>query len=119
MPLPMISIYESIYYENLLKFNRTHGKMLTQIGFDIYYNTKFYAPAYMPSLAQFYLQDEKQIGDYPFIDFFINIKIKRARIFFRVQHLNSDLIKREYFTVLHYPMNERSIKFGLSWSFYN
>ncbi|MBE9469027.1 MAG: putative porin [Bacteroidetes bacterium] len=119
MSLPMISIYESIYYENLLKFNRTHGKMLAQIGFDVYYNTKFYAPAYMPSLAQFYLQDEKQIGDYPYVDFFINIKIKRARIFFKVQHLNSDLIKREYFTVLHYPMNERSIKFGVSWSFYN
>lgn len=119
IPLPMISLYESLYYENLIKFHRTHGKMLTQIGFDVYYNTKFYAPAYMASLSQFYLQDEMEIGGYPYIDFFINIKIKRARLFFKVQHLNSDLIKREYFTVLHYPMNERSFKFGLSWSFYN
>jgi len=119
MPLPMLSLYESLYFENLIRFKRTHGKMLTQIGFDVYYNTKFYAPAYMPALALFYLQDEKEIGDYPYIDFFVNLKIKRARIFFRVQHLNSDLIKREYFNVLHYPMNGRSIKFGLSWSFYN
>ena len=119
IPLPMISLYESLYYENLIKFNITHGKMFTQIGFDVYYNTKFYAPAYMPSLAQFYLQEEKQIGGYPYIDLFLNFKVKRARIFFKIQHINSGLIKREYFTVLHYPMNERSIKFGLSWSFYD
>lgn len=119
IPLPMISLYESLYYENLIKFKSTHGKMFTQIGFDVYYNTKFYAPAYMPALALFYLQDEKQIGGYPYIDFFVNFKIKRARIFFKIQHLNSGLIKREYFTTIHYPMNERSIKFGVSWSFYN
>ena len=115
LPLPDLALYQSTWYEQ--KFIR--DIMNVQIGFDIYYTTKYQGYAYQPSTSQFYLQNERMLGNYPFFDIFINIKHKRARVFFKAEHINSGQMPPEYFTVLNYPRNERVLKFGFSWSFYN
>ncbi len=115
LPLPDISLYQSTWYEQ--KFIR--GIMNVQIGFDIYYTSKYRGYAYQPATSQFHLQNQRMLGNYPFLDLFINIKHKRTRVFFKAEHLNSGYISPEYFSVLHYPRNERMFKFGFSWSFYN
>jgi len=64
--LPQIISEHSLYYENdVLK-----GAMRLQIGASVFYTSEYYANAYMPATAQFYLQDDKKYGGYPFIDFF-------------------------------------------------
>ncbi|MCK4663887.1 MAG: putative porin [Bacteroidales bacterium] len=117
--LPEIVIYNSTYFNRDIKFKLTGGLIKFQIGFDVFYNTEYYAPAYMPATGQFYVQNEKLIGDYPFVDVFINLKIKRARLFFKMEHINEGILEKEYFTSLHYPVNERAFKFGVSWGFYD
>ncbi|MBN2482440.1 MAG: hypothetical protein JXB19_11930 [Bacteroidales bacterium] len=117
--LPEMVANSSTYLTHLFNFRTTGGKLLTMIGFDLKYNTKYYADAYMPPLASFYRQNEKKLGNYPYFDVFLNIQLKRLRFFLKLDHVNSGWIDRNYFTVLHYPMNERSLKFGLSWTFYD
>jgi len=92
---------------------------ILQPGIDLFYNTAYYASAYMPATRMFYLQDEKKIGDYVYMDVFINLMVKRFRFFIKYQHLNSLWSQSRYYMVPHYPIQERIIKFGLSWSFYD
>jgi hypothetical protein len=90
-----------------------------QPGVDILYNTAYYASAYMPALRMFYLQDEKKIGNYAYIDIFINLMIKRFRIFVKYQHLNDLWSQNRYYMIPHYPSQGSAFKFGLTWSFYD
>ena len=119
LDLPGIALYNSTYLTHMINFRATGGKLLTMIGFDLFFNTKYYADAYMPSLASFHRQNEKQLGNYPYFDAFLNIQLKRFRFFLKVEHLNAGWIDKNYFSVLHYPRNGRDLKFGLSWTFYD
>ncbi len=119
LALPELTYFNSTYLTHMINFKATGGKLLTIIGFDLHYNTKYYADAYMPSLTTFHRQKEKQLGNYPYFDAFLNIQLKRFRFFMKMEHVNSGWIDKNYFSVLHYPRNERNIKFGLSWTFYD
>ncbi len=90
-----------------------------QPGIDLLYNTAYYADAYMPALRMFYLQDEKKIGNYLYADVFVNLMVKRFRIFAKYEHVNGLWSKHRYYMVPHYPSAEPAFKFGLSWSFYD
>jgi outer membrane receptor protein involved in Fe transport len=73
----------------------------------------------MPATGQFYLQDEKEIGNYAYVDVFANFRIKTFRLFLKLEHLNAGFTERVYYTVPHYPMPGRTFKFGISWQFLN
>jgi len=117
--LPEITVINSTYLTKLFNFRATGGKLLTMIGFDFFYNTKYYADAYMPSLSSFSRQHEKQLGNYPWFDAYLNVQLKRFRLFLKLQHVNAGWIDKNYFSVLHYPKNWRDLKFGISWTFYD
>lgn len=117
--LPNVCFYNSTYFKQRVYFNFTGGEFTTLLGFDMYYDTKYYGYAYMPALSSFYRQLEKKIGGYPVVDIFLNIKLKRALFFFKFEHINSGLLEKNYFSVLHYPRNERMFKVGISWNFYD
>ena len=90
-----------------------------QPGIDAYYNTAYHSDAYMPALRSFYWQDEKKTGNYFYLDLFINLMIKRFRLFVQFQHLNSFWTPSRYYMVPHYPMQDAAFKWGLSWTFYD
>ena len=113
--LPELVLEHSLYYENDLIKKALH----LQIGASVYYSTAYYADAYMPVTGEFYLQNQKKYGNYPFIDFFINAKIKTVRIFFKIDHLNSGLNGGGYILTPGYPYAGRTFKLGLSWKFYD
>ncbi|MBN2761512.1 MAG: hypothetical protein JXR41_00365, partial [Bacteroidales bacterium] len=119
LSLPAFALQSSNYLEHEFHFKSTGGRLLTMIGFDLLYNTSYYANAYMPSLAVFYQQKEKQLGNYPYLDVFLNIRLKRVRFFLKYEHLNSGWLEKNFFTVLHYPKNQGYMKFGFSWTFYD
>lgn len=116
VPVPLASIYLSYYYE----FQVVKNVLRLQLGIDGRYNTEYYAFGYNPSTAQFYNQREKKLGAYPLMDVFVAAKWKRMRILVKLQHLNDNLFgERNYFSVLHHPLNKRVLKLGLSWAFYD
>ncbi|MFH1121312.1 MAG: putative porin [Bacteroidota bacterium] len=102
-------------------FNVTLFKRALQLraGLSVLYNSAFYADAYMPALRSYYLQNSIKTGDYPYIDGFVNIRVKRARMYLILKHLNTGLSGYDYMMVPGYPMPDRGFRFGISWTFYD
>lgn len=88
-------------------------------GIDFTWNSAYYADNYMPALQSFYLSNLKEIGGFPWIDLFVNFKVKRAQIFLRLRHLNSGWSGYNYYDTPHYPLYDGGINFGVSWNFYD
>lgn len=91
----------------------------TQIGISGTYHTQWYQDAYMPALRAFYRQDNYVSGNYPYLDAFINLNIKRARLFLKYEHFNSGLMGYNYMLVNTYPQADAALKFGISWLFFD
>jgi hypothetical protein len=113
--LPEFVLKNSLYYESSL-FKRA---LLLQVGIDCYYNSQYYSNRYMPATSQFYLQDNRKYGNYPLFNFFVNVKIKDVRLFFKVEHLNDGFMKSNYILTPNYPMAGRAFKLGVSWRFFD
>jgi len=93
--------------------------LLAQIGIDLLYNTPYFADSYNPALGAFVLQNEYKAGNYLDAAVFINLKVQRMRIFFKLSNFLSGLIGYNYFTVPHYPMQDRLFRLGISWRFHD
>lgn len=109
------ALRSSFFYENYL-FKKA---LFLQVGFDIYYGIGYNGYGYNPATASFFLQNDARIGNYPYVDVHISAKIKRFRVFVQGVHLNQGFPKPNYFTTSGYPMQDRSIKFGISWGLFN
>ena len=112
--LPEFITNHSLYYTG--KWFK--GATEVQLGFDVTYYSSYYADAYMPALGLYYWQNKKEVGNYPYIDFFFNMKIKRARVFFKTEHVNSGLMG-PYYLAPHMPAPDRSFKIGINWMFFD
>lgn len=91
---------------------------LLQPSVIINYFTEYYADAYMPALRTFYLQNDIKVGNYPYIDFCLTFKIKRANIFVQYTNIYSLTKDYRYFTTPHYPMKDSRFCFGINWRLY-
>ena len=112
--LPQFVSTHSFYYEDFW-FKKA---LNMQMGIDVSFYTSYYADAYMPAIGLYYLQNDTKTGNYPYIDFFFNMKIKHVRFFFKSEHINSGLMGPYYF-VPHNPAPDRSFKIGINWVFYD
>jgi len=115
--LPIAALYTSNYWnQSVFK-----GALVFDIGFDINYTTMYRASAYMPATGAFYLQDEYEVGGYPFLDLFLAFRVKRTRIYFSYNNVLEGVgfFGNNYFTTYRYPMRPRGLRFGLVWIFYD
>ena len=118
LPLPELSMYHNLY----LKAKLAKNVLTVQLGADLKYFTAYHAPAYQPAIQQFHLQpadDQVELGGYPIISAYANIHLKRTRIFVMMYHLNAGMGNKNMFLVPHYPINQRLLKIGVSWNFYD
>jgi hypothetical protein len=88
-------------------------------GVDTRYNTMYYADAYSPATGLFYLQNEKKYGNYPYIDVYANLRLKRTIVFFKMLNVGTNFLDGEYITTPNYPMPRSTFRFGISWLFYD
>ena len=92
--------------------------LFLQTGFGVKYFSKFYMNGYDPLLSELYIQNEKEIGEFPIIDFFINAKIQQTRLYFKFEHFNSSFTGYNYYSAPNYPYRDFSFRFGLVWNFF-
>ena len=83
------------------------------------YFTKYYADAYMPATRTFYLQNEVEIGNYPFIDVALAIKVQRAHIYAAYSNMFLLTGIRNSFIAPHYPMRDSRVYIGVNWRLFN
>ncbi len=89
-----------------------------QTGFTLNYFTDYYMNGYDPVLAEFYVQNELEFEGFPTVDFFFNGKIRQARIFFKLEHLNSLIQGNNNFSAPLYPYRDFGVRFGLVWNMF-
>ena len=92
--------------------------LFLQTGFGIKYFSKYYMNGYDPLLSELYLQNDKKIGEFPLIDFFINAKIQQTRLYLKFEHLNSSFTGYNYYSAPNYPYRDFTFRFGLVWNFF-
>ncbi|WP_267740646.1 putative porin [Myroides injenensis] len=102
--------YTDAFFDNALKF---------QTGITFKYFSKYYGDDYNPLLGDFFVQDKVKIGDYPVFDFFINMKVRTARIYIILEHFNSSMSGYNYYTAPNYPYKDFMLRFGLVWNFFS
>lgn len=116
LPLPKFNAYTNLYL--LFRIARV---LRVELGADMRYFTKYYAPDYAPNLGQFAVQDAShprvEIGHYPIINAYANLHLKHCRIYFKVNHVNAGT--GNMFLAPHYPINPMTIHWGVSWNFFN
>ncbi len=115
LPLPNFILRHSMYFKSYV----IKKALLLAVGFDVYFNTGYKAPNFMPATGQFYIQNQTKVGNYPYVDFFLDAQIKKARIFIKVEHVTSGLLGNSYIQYPNHPMNDRAIKIGINWRFFN
>lgn len=115
LPLPKLSTYHNLYLDFRI------AKVLhTQIGADLKYFTEYYAQDYSPVIGMFMTQNEDRkvkIGNYPLISAYANFALKRTRFYLHYYHANQST--GHYFWAPGYPMNPATLRFGLSWNFFD
>ena len=118
LPLPSINIFSNLF----LKF-KIARVLDVELGGCATYFTKYDAPDYLPQIAQFAIQENPdsriELGGYPFIDVYANFQLKRARFFIAMSHINAGSGSKMQFLTPHYPMNNRTFRMGVSWTFIN
>ncbi len=113
--IPVVVTRQTIYYG----FPLFKKALYLQFGFDFLYNTAYYASAYNPVLQQFNLQNDKKIGDYGYLDFYLRAKINRFQLQFKLTHLWAGVFGRHYYLVPHYPAKDLGFAVGVLWRFYD
>lgn len=116
LPLPSLNIYTNLY----LLF-RIAKVLKVQLGGDMRFFTKYYAPDYATAIGQFATQDYDngavKIGTYPIVNVYANLHLKRCRLYVNATHVNAGHGKM--YLAPHYPINPLTINFGLSWNFFD
>ena len=109
------------YTFNSFYINQTFFKFLkTDIGFDIRYNTPYQSYAYSPAASQFYIpNDHLELKTEPIVDVFVRANLRKANLFVKYDYVNQGLFSTGYSTVRGYLMQDRLLKFGVSWNFYD
>jgi len=114
LALPQLTLYENIYFHDLW------FKVLSvQMGVNLRYHTSYYAPSYMPATGQFINQSKTLIGNYPMMNAYLNLHLKRARFFVEYFHVNQMFMTGPSFSMPNYPIDPVNMKLGISWNFYD
>ena len=115
VPLPALTMYNNLYY---------HGTwfraMDAQIGVDLRYFTRYYAPLLNPALGQFCLQDTEKVGNYPVMSVYANFYVRsiHLKFFAQYRHFNASFMNKQYYEMPSYPMAPDIFRAGLAWHFY-
>jgi hypothetical protein len=113
--VPSLVLRSTFYYDDRWFKNA----LQVQSGFTLNYFSEYYANDYNPLLSEFYVQNERKIGNFPMIDFFINLKIQEFRLFVKAEHFNSSMTGYNYYSAPNYPYRDYVLRFGLIWNFFS
>lgn len=101
------------------EFDIAHKAARARFGIDGFWFSEYYSPGYMPSAGLYYNQSTNKTGNYPYLDAYFSLQFKKARVFFKTEHLNEGLMGYNYLAMNGYPMQGRSFRFGVSWIMLN
>jgi len=111
---PEVYLYSNIYYNKYL-----FDAINLTVGANVRYNSTYVAPSYAPSIGQFYNGADVTFTSYPYIVAYVKATLKSTNIFVMYDYANQGIFSPGFYTVNRYPMQDRLLKIGVSWAFYN
>lgn len=116
IPLPSIVLYSNMY----LGF-KAFNVLQVQVGLDCDYYTKYKGLEYQPATMSFHTQGANPIyvGNFALLNAYFTAKLQKTRFFILWSHCNQGLFGSNYFSMPHYPIAPRQLRFGLSVDFSN
>jgi len=112
--LPLIQYQESFYREGLISKTTPW-----RFGLDVIGCTDFKATAYQTQSGLFYLQDTFKNKGLIQANFYVSVKVRRARIFAMLEHVNAGLQGINAYVIPNYPLPDRLLKLGFNWVFFD
>ena len=112
--VPEFLTRNTLYYSQYL-FRKA---LFFQTGVTFNYFTNYYANEYNPVIGEFFVQNQKEIGNYTNFDFFFNAQIQRTRIYLTLEHFNSSFSGNNFYSSPNNPYRDFMIRFGLVWNFF-
>jgi hypothetical protein len=118
LPVPMLNVFTNLYLDFKI------AKVLSvELGASATYFTEYEAPDFLPQLNQYAVQQNDgsriTLGNFPFIDVYANMHLKRARFFVMMTNIGADLFNKSRFLAPHYPTDSAVLRMGISWNFSN
>ncbi|WP_310392501.1 putative porin [Hymenobacter sp.] len=113
--IPTLVTTSRVYYESYI-FRKA---LFSQVGAELYYQSKFQAFDYSPSTQQFYQQNSFTIRNYPIADVFFVADIKAVSVFLKVAYVNQGIYRDGYFASPYYSGYPRRFQLGVKWNFFN
>lgn len=113
--VPELLSYNSFYLETRL-FQK---EMLLRLGSDIYMTSSYFGDLYNPVIRQWTVQNQKEIGLFPIVDFFLLVNVDRAYFFVKLANALEGVTAYNYYASPNYPLPDRALKFGVKWEFLN
>lgn len=113
--IPALVTNSRVYYQSYI-FKKA---LLSQVGAELYYQSRFRAFDYSPSTQQFYQQNNFTIRNYAVANVFFTADIKSVTVFLKYAYVNQGLLGDGYFTTPYYTGYPRRFQLGLRWDFFN
>ncbi|WP_157807405.1 putative porin [Hymenobacter chitinivorans] len=115
--IPKLVANGRAYYQGYL-FKKA---MFSQVGADVYYQSRFRGYDYNPTTQQFYVQDHFSIRNYAVADVFFITDIKTVSVFLKMAYVNQGLYDfgNGYFATPLYTGLPRRFQFGIRWQFFD
>ncbi len=118
LPLPDWNFFTNLF----LKF-RIAKVLGVELGADLTWFSKYYAPDFCPMINQFAIQQTEdsrvELGEYPFVDVYANLALKGVRFFVMMTNIVNGSGNHMKFLAPHYPTNGAVLNIGISWPFFN
>ncbi len=108
IPLPKLAVFSNLYVTFKV------ATLFVQLGVNCDYFTRYKALGYQPATMQFYNQRDYLVGNYPFMNAYLNFKLSKTRFYVMMSHFNQGMTGDNYFSMPNYPMNPRRFQLGLS-----
>jgi len=89
-----------------------------QTGVTFRYFSTYKMNAYNPLISEFTIQNTDEIGNFPMFDLFVNLRLSRARMFFKLENFTSDFTGRDYYSAPTYPYRDMTFRLGVVWNFF-
>ncbi len=102
--------YHGMHFRNNLQ---------VQVGAQLQLYESFYAYDYMPATQTFYLQENFKTALYPFLDAYINVRIRPVNVFLKLENVLQGYAGNNYAFVPGYYQPDRAFRCGISWMFFD
>lgn len=129
-PVPDWYIFSRLFFMN----KYIEDKITLQLGVDMQVNSAYLGYDYDVATQQFFIQQQmygnevltdnfKMLHpDHPFYfvaDLFFVMKVRKARLYIKVPHLNQGIPEEAYFASPFYAGQRRTIDMGINWMFFD